>query len=242
MRHLVASSGLGSRVRVLAEAMGGGNPVKWIINTHCPAGHRVVFPNGIQGVSIEDVKSSLHVDHTWREEPENIVANVRLIFDAMQLPAFRPLSLGVHYRGWRYRCGGDFAAFLPVLDEALKRYPGCEPVTALADSHRDDLRAVLGRRLVPFASKPLAHDLDRQPGDIRSFMLDWRRLLACSEIVSNFPRSWLLWPHRFLAGDIAKVGTMPTAGAHGVTLARAQGRGRAGDEDLRARQGRAFAG
>ncbi len=204
MKPLIASSGLGSRVRVIAQALAlGYDRVTWAINQHCPVEHRVIFPSGIDGLEIIDVKSSIHVDYTWREFPDGGGACVRSIFAAMQLPDFAPMQLGIHYRGWRFPRAGNFDAFVPAVMDAIARYPDTIDIAMLADSHRDDLREVLGSRIIPCASKPLGYDLDRSPSDIRAFMLDWRRLLACSEIVSNFPRSCILWPHKFLLGELS---------------------------------------
>jgi hypothetical protein len=74
----------------------------------------------------------------------------------------------------------------------------------LADSHRDELRAVLGKRFVPCASRPLASDLDRDPTDVRAYLLDWWRLLNCERILTNCPLSLALWPHAFLKNNLAE--------------------------------------
>lgn len=69
------------------------------------------------------------------------------------------------------------------------------PVVVLADSSREEIARVLGDRMIPQASRPMAHDLDRDPEQILAYLGEWRAYLDCATRLTNCPRSSAHYNH-----------------------------------------------
>lgn len=188
--------GLGGRVSVIAHAMAQDDPpeIEWIINDHCPVRYQEVFPEGIHGVRLVN-KMAPSGDGSAFCRPASIPVLRQMavsIFRAMHLDPVTQCDLGVHWRGLRGPEGESLAPFLSRLELLVASTEG--PIAVLADSDREIIAGAIGDRAVPQDSREMAHDLDRQPSDIRPYLADWARLLACRVIATNCPHSLALWP------------------------------------------------
>ena len=191
--------GLGSRVVIVAKAiaMDGLPTVDWLVNDHCPFGHRLVFPNGIPGVEIADSAPAGRFGYLWPQQtsPRALRPAVARVFAAMEIPDPEPLELGILFRGWRGE-PFDLYQFLAEIHQAAKDSAG--PIAVLADSRREEIAEALGDRALAQESPPMDHDLDRSAEGVREYLAEWKRLLACRRIVANCQDSSILWPRQFL--------------------------------------------
>jgi hypothetical protein len=191
--------GLGSRVNYLARviALDEGHNVDWCIGPECPCGHRVVFPNGIDGLEIFDSPVGQRIGHLWNPpvDEAKLPEAVRRIFAAMGLPPVEECELGVMFRG-RFWDGLTIPEFEPAILFAMLETSG--PVATLCDSLREEVCGIIGQRAMRQTSRPMAHDMDRTESDARPYLAEWWRLLNCRRIVTNCHQSSILWPFRFL--------------------------------------------
>lgn len=191
-----AMYGLGGRVSVIAHAMAQDDSpeVEWIVNAHCPARYQEVFPDGIPRVRMVNRTTPSGSGSVFcRPAAVPVLRQMTIsIFRAMQLDPVTICDLGVHWRGHRGPEGEKLAPFLSRLEWLLASTEG--PIAVLADSDRSIIAGVVGDRALPQESREMDHDLDRQPEDIRPYMADWARILACRVIATNCPHSLALWP------------------------------------------------
>ncbi len=191
--------GLGSRVIFLSRILLSREEVTvdWCIGPECPCGHREIFPDGIEGLTITDSPVGNRVGHIWNPPVDRAILpdSIREIFSAMQLPEPPKCELGVMFRG-HFWDGQTLEQFAPTVLSAVLETKG--PVATLCDSTRSEVCEMIGPRAIPQTSRPMAHDMDRTESDARPYLAEWWGLLNCRRIVTNCPKSSILYPHQFL--------------------------------------------
>jgi hypothetical protein len=202
--------GLGNRVAAMANALSRTAEIRfvWRVNQHCPLPHDEVFPDGVRGV--EFVTSAPPAFATawdgrhcydW-DAAANRFAAARAYARIMEAMAGRPwvsVRLGVVAR--YFRChdsatpAGLAALAAHVAATADRLCAG--RIFLLADSRREELSALLPGLQIYLPRHPeLPADLDRSPEHTRTFLADWKTLLACPHIAAADGPTSLLHPAR----------------------------------------------
>lgn len=175
------------------------NPcIDWVISRQCPVGHRVVFPDGIDGVEFIESEPAGRIGCLWGEVPDTVswAVALKVVLAAMKIPGEKALELGVMFRGLRGNAF-NFEDFL--FDVRHARMASFGPIATLLDSRREEILAAIGARALHQKTRPMTHDLDREAGDVRDYLTEWMRLLSCRKVVTNTPNSAILWPRTLFA-------------------------------------------
>jgi hypothetical protein len=177
----------------MVMAMDAPEPVAWCIGRQFPFGHREVFPNGIDGVEIIDEPIGKRIGFLWnrgKTDPSKRQYATRRIFAAMEIPTVPTRELGIHFRGHR-KDGKSLDGFSPEIREAMAETAG--EIATLCDSKRVEIGEILGNRMVHQTTHEMANDMDRERLDVRAFLLEWWQLLNCRRIITNCPKSSLVF-------------------------------------------------
>ena len=197
---ITSGQGLGNRVAALANAISRGGEVtfKWAVNEHCPVGHEVVFPSGIEGVEFQTVKwkginFTTRADgkplNEWANTSDRVAANTAYatIMAAMAGSTMEsPPKVAIRGRFWRTPTASPQA--LADAAAVVAQARGEDRVFVFCDLHRAVIEARLAEhQLVAVAatSKELTDsDLDRPSTDMQAYLDDWKTLLASEDIVA----------------------------------------------------------
>jgi hypothetical protein len=204
--------GLGNRVAAIANALSRAEKIAfvWRVNKHCPLGHEVVFPDGIEGVEfITDAPPALATVwhgrrcHEWFAAADRRAANLAYgrIMAAMDGTAWGSHQLGVCARFHRHpsTTPEQMAEHVRAIAGRL----GERRVFLLADTRRAELASLLHDLCVTMPSAPeLAEDLQRGPEHALAFLDDWKTLLACPHIAAADGPTSLLHPARAAGREI----------------------------------------
>jgi hypothetical protein len=192
-------NGLGTRVIMLAKALST-DPrpeIDWAVGPECSCPHRLIFPDGIPGLTITDSITGNRIGFLWdpKVDAAQLPAAVKLVFASMKLEPEPVRDFGVLYRG-HFGEGVPFYQFLDVIDEKLPPTVGAVPT--VCDSRRAEVLACIGPSAIPQKSKEMDFDYDRSPDDVRDYLQEWWRLLNCRKIIANNTKSSIYWPHQYL--------------------------------------------
>ncbi len=206
---LTVRDGLGGRVAAIANALSAGRKVVfgWAINADCPLPHRVVFPQGIRGVTFAEPEGDCGFTDwnerpffTWEAAADRPAANAAYArIMAAMVGSARPAPggprLGLCARFWRnpHADPGGLSAHARRTARRLN----LDRVFIMADRHRAALAAGLFGIACDLPRCPeLSADLARTEADTLAFISDWKTLLACPWIVAPAGVTTMLYPAR----------------------------------------------
>lgn len=165
----------------------------WPNDGHCPVDVEDVFPQGIPGITITPTEGErcarprrgpiIGLPEAWRRV----------------WASFVPADLGHH------PCGIHFRGFHPggkpweVFSEEVRRFADSTEgeVFVLADSRRDEIRDILGARMVDPVAVPLGFDFDRNREQVLNHLRDWRTFVLTGSVITNHRGSAAMWARRF---------------------------------------------
>ena len=191
--------GLCSRVKALARALASAQGetvgMVWEVNKHCPVDHDVIFPKGIPGVDFAVVADTSKRAPGPAHVTFNPAQAFKTVLGAMiGSPMANPPSACIMLRAL-HLTKTQFAGVLLRVKEAFASRE-IHRVFVLSDCKRGALAAaVLGyveETVLPMC-RPMARDLDREPGDFLPFISDWKTACCARDIFTATPRSAMVF-------------------------------------------------
>jgi hypothetical protein len=188
---MIASYGIGSRLRVLTLAISRGEPIEWQINEHCSTPFLEVFPDGINGLDVTEVHGGPTIGYF--PTAGDSMQPFRHVWESLKLTRYPSTSLGLHYRGhWIPAMSRPFEHFKIFVETALEFQHNLIPL--VADSMRAEIMALSPLIQAP-ESAEMADDMDRPADQTRRYLADLAHILPAERIITNVEQSSITWLH-----------------------------------------------
>lgn len=190
---MIASYGLGSRLRILSIAHAKRESVDWQINHHCPSRFSEIFPNGIDGMTVTDKPGGVLASYS-DYGVDGAVSSFKRVWNSLGMDQPKRHPLAVHYRGrWVITPTVPLGEFIEQVKSATKNVDGDIPI--IADCDRAEMLNACAR-FIPMKSREIGHDLDRSSDQSIPYLRDLSLVVSAQTIITNAPLSTIGWLHR----------------------------------------------
>lgn len=192
--------GIGNRVATMANALSRHDQIRfvWRENAHAPLPHDQVFPQGIPGVEFITEAPRATATRWQGNMPGSSweAAEDRQRANAAYLTIMEAMA-GAAHAGCASAIIARFHRHPAVTAASLVSAVPAGPVFILADSRREELRALLqsaGHTPVLPTCPPMCADQDRSATSLLAFLSDWKTALSARHIVTHLQPTSLCQP------------------------------------------------